>query len=87
MRAEDRGRELIEEQLNLFVRAEENLRERRKRVMLESWTNLTGPLGHLRAWASGSNLISSGCSLKVLRSTESPPIWRASPLEMPSSVT
>jgi len=51
MRAEDRGRELIEEQLNLFVRAEENLREKHKRAMLEAWTNLTGPLGHLRTWA------------------------------------
>jgi hypothetical protein len=51
MRAEDRGRELIEEQLNLFVRAEENLREKHKRAMLDAWTSLTGPLGHLRAWA------------------------------------
>jgi len=51
MRAEDRARELIEEQIQYFARAEENLREKKKRAMLDSWANLTGPLGHLRTWA------------------------------------
>ncbi len=51
MRAEDRARELIEEQIHNFARAEENLREKQKRAMLDAWTNLTGPLGHLRTWA------------------------------------
>ncbi|KAF0163023.1 MAG: hypothetical protein FD157_3541 [Rhodocyclaceae bacterium] len=51
MRAEDRARELIEEQIHNFARAEENLRDKQKRAMLDAWTNLTGPLGHLRTWA------------------------------------
>lgn len=51
MRAEGRARELIEEQIHNFARTEENLREKQKRAMLDAWTNLTGPLGHLRTWA------------------------------------
>jgi hypothetical protein len=50
-RAEDRARELIQEQIQTFSRAEDNLREKQKRAMLDTWTNLTGPLGHLRTWA------------------------------------
>ncbi|MCF8151869.1 MAG: hypothetical protein K9K30_13195 [Burkholderiaceae bacterium] len=50
-RAESRARELIQEQVLNYVRAEENLRDKQKRTMLETWTNLTGPLGHLRTWA------------------------------------
>lgn len=50
-RAEDRARELIQEQVQTFIRAEDNLREKLKRGMLDAWTNLTGPLGHLRPWA------------------------------------
>lgn len=50
-RAEDRARELIQEQIQNFARAEENLREKQKRTMLDAWANLTGPLGHLRTWA------------------------------------
>lgn len=50
-RAEDRARELIQEQLQNYVRAEEILREKQKRAILDSWANLTGPLGHLRTWA------------------------------------
>lgn len=50
-RAEDRARELIQEQIHNFSRAEENLREKQKRAMLDAWANLTGPLGHLRTWA------------------------------------
>ena len=51
LRAEDRARELIQEQIQNFARAEENLREKQKRTMLDAWANLTGPLGHLRTWA------------------------------------
>lgn len=51
MRAEDRARELIQEQIQNFVRAEDNLREKQKRAMLDAWANLTGPLAHLRTWA------------------------------------
>ena len=50
-RAEDRARELIQEQIQSFIRAEENLREKQKRAMFDSWANLTGPLGTLRTWA------------------------------------
>jgi hypothetical protein len=50
-RAEDRARELIQEQIQSFSRAEDNQREKQKRAMLDAWTNLTGPLGHLRTWA------------------------------------
>lgn len=50
-RAEDRARELIQEQVQNFIRAEENLREKQKRAMFDSWANLTGPLGSLRTWA------------------------------------
>ncbi|MDP2821739.1 MAG: hypothetical protein Q8O52_03535 [Sulfuritalea sp.] len=55
-RAEDRARELIQEQLQNFARAEENQREKLKRSMLDAWTNLTGPLGHLRVWAQNKLL-------------------------------
>ena len=51
MRAEDRARELILEQLQHFVRADKNQRENLKRTMRDAWANLTGPLGHLRTWA------------------------------------
>ncbi|MDP2809830.1 MAG: hypothetical protein Q8O34_06735 [Rhodocyclaceae bacterium] len=57
-RAEDRARELIQEQIQNFARAEENQREKQKRAMLDAWANLTGPLGHLRAWAQ-SRLVSA----------------------------
>lgn len=50
-RAEDRARELIQEQLQNLARAEESQREKHKRAMLDTWANLTGPLGHLRTWA------------------------------------
>ena len=50
-RAEDRARELIQEQIQNFARAEENQREKQKRAMLDAWSSLTGPLSHLRTWA------------------------------------
>ena len=51
MRAEDRARELIQDQIQNFSRAEEIQREKQKRAILEAWANLVGPLGHLRTWA------------------------------------
>lgn len=51
LKIEDRARELIQEQLQHFVRAEENQREKMLRTILDSWGNLTGPLSHLRTWA------------------------------------
>lgn len=50
-RAEDRARELIQEQIQNFLRGEDNQRDKQERAMLDSWANLTGPLGHLRTWA------------------------------------
>ncbi len=50
-RAEDRARELINEQLQAYIRAEENQREKYRRAMVDAWANLTGPLSHLHAWA------------------------------------
>jgi hypothetical protein len=52
LRAEDRARELIQDQIQHFVRsAEDDHREKQKRAMLDAWANLTGPLAHLRVWA------------------------------------
>ena len=50
-RAEDRARELVQEQLQNLARADENQRAKHRRAMLDAWANLTGPLGHLRTWA------------------------------------
>lgn len=57
LRAEDRARELIQEQIQNFIRAEENMREKHKRAMFDSWNNLTGPLGSLRTWAQGKLVV------------------------------
>ena len=56
-RAEDRARELIQEQIQNFVRAEENQREKQRRAMLDAWANLTGPLAHLRNWAQSKLIV------------------------------
>jgi hypothetical protein len=50
-RAEDRARELVQDQIQNFIRAEEIQREKHRRAMLDAWANLTGPLAHLRSWA------------------------------------
>lgn len=52
-RAVDKARELIQEQIQAYVRAEDGHREKLRRAMLDAWTNLTGPLGYLRVWAQG----------------------------------
>ncbi len=57
MRAEDRARELIQEQIQNFVRAEENQREKQRRAMLDAWANLTSPLAHLRTWAQSKLIV------------------------------
>jgi hypothetical protein len=49
--AEDRARELIAEQIARFAKAEPLALGKLKRIMLDDWANLTGPLGHLRPWA------------------------------------
>ena len=58
LRAEDRARELIQDQIQTFARAEDDHREKQKRAMLDAWANLTGPLAHLRVWAQ-SRLIAA----------------------------
>lgn len=50
--AEERARELIVEQVNLFSRSDVAFREKLRLKMHDDWTNLTGPLAHLRNWAS-----------------------------------
>ncbi|MDP2792616.1 MAG: hypothetical protein Q8O25_00815 [Sulfurisoma sp.] len=49
--AEDRARELISEQIAIFLKAEPVAHDKLKRGMVDTWANLTGPLGHLRPWA------------------------------------
>jgi hypothetical protein len=56
-RAEDRARELIQEQIQNFLRCEPNLREKQERAMLDAWTSLVGPLGHLRNWAQSKLIV------------------------------
>ncbi|MDO8789346.1 MAG: hypothetical protein Q7J42_14840 [Sulfuritalea sp.] len=51
VRAEERARELIADDIQNFVRGDEHLRGKLKRSMFDAWTNLTGPLSHLRPWA------------------------------------
>lgn len=51
LRAEEKARELITEDIQHFIRGDEHLRGKLKRAMFDAWTNLTGPLGHLRIWA------------------------------------
>lgn len=50
-RAEERAQELILEQIEKYLKAESDFRDNFKTRMLDDWTNLTGPLSHLRPWA------------------------------------
>lgn len=50
-KAEERAQEIIVEQIEKYGKAEEDFRENIKTRMLDDWTNLTGPLSHLRPWA------------------------------------
>jgi hypothetical protein len=49
--AEERARELVAEQVDLFARSDGEFREKLRLKMRDDWANLTGPLGHLRSWA------------------------------------
>lgn len=51
--AEERARELILEQIDHCLRAEPERCELMVGRLNEEWANLTGVLGHLRAWAKG----------------------------------
>lgn len=51
LRAEDRARELILDQIKALERADPSARGGLRHAMQETWANLTGPLGHLRGWA------------------------------------
>jgi hypothetical protein len=50
-KAEERAQEIILEQIERYGKAEAEFRENFKNRMLDDWTNLTGPLSHLRPWA------------------------------------
>lgn len=50
-RSEDRARDLIHLQLQGYARVESYLRDKWRRNLLDSWSNLTGSFAHLRAWA------------------------------------
>jgi hypothetical protein len=50
--AEERARELITEQVDLFARSDGEFREKLRLKMRDDWANLTGALGHLRSWAN-----------------------------------
>lgn len=50
-RSEDRARELISLQLQNYARVEPYLRDKWRRNLFDSWSNLTGAFAHLRAWA------------------------------------
>lgn len=52
MAAEDRAKALIADQIAAFVKAGGVSAIGHKNRMMEDWSNLTGPLGHLRTWAS-----------------------------------
>lgn len=54
--AEDRARELITDQIANYLRAEPVAREKFRRLVMDGWSNLTGPLGHLRGWAQSKLL-------------------------------
>ena len=54
--AEQRAREIIHEQIQHVVRAEPEQQEKLRHQTVEDWTHLSGPLGHLRAWAQGKLL-------------------------------
>jgi hypothetical protein len=49
--AEERAQELIQEQIDRFLRAEPGHRHKFKGKMQDDWANLTGLLAHLRSWA------------------------------------
>ncbi|HTY98699.1 MAG TPA: hypothetical protein VMB75_02610 [Rhodocyclaceae bacterium] len=49
--AEERAREIVQEQIDGYLRAEPDYRQKFKGKMHDDWANLTGPLAHLRSWA------------------------------------
>lgn len=50
--ADERARELITEQVDLYARSDGEFRDKLRLKMRDDWANLTGPLGHLRSWAN-----------------------------------
>lgn len=49
--AEDRAKTLIKEQIDAWLKAEPEYRDKHRSQMNDEWANLTGGLGQLRAWA------------------------------------
>lgn len=50
--ADERARELITGQVDLYARSDGEFRDKLRLKMRDDWANLTGPLGHLRSWAN-----------------------------------
>jgi hypothetical protein len=50
--AEERAKELIVEQVELFSRSDGDFRDKLRGKMRDDWANLTGLLAHLRTWAN-----------------------------------
>jgi hypothetical protein len=55
--AEERARELIAEQIDLFARSEGDFRDKLHGKIRDDWANLTGVLSHLRNWANSKLLV------------------------------
>jgi hypothetical protein len=55
--AEERARQLILDQIDIFARGEGEFRQKIRGKMREDWSNLTGPLAHLRNWANSKLLV------------------------------
>lgn len=55
--AEERARELIAEQIDLFARSEGDFKEKLHGKIRDDWANLTGVLSHLRNWANSKLLV------------------------------
>ncbi|HZV55174.1 MAG TPA: hypothetical protein VFF82_09560 [Rhodocyclaceae bacterium] len=55
--AEDRAKQLIQEQIQHYLRAEAEQHDKLKGQLAEDWGNLTGSLSHLRTWAQGKLLV------------------------------
>lgn len=55
--AEERARELITEQVALYIRSDGEFKEKLRGKMREDWANLTGVLAHLRSWANNKLMV------------------------------
>jgi hypothetical protein len=49
--AEDRAKALIGDQIDAWLRAEPEYRDKHRASIFDEWSTLSGGLGHLRGWA------------------------------------